>query len=258
MPVLGAGHPPKTGGAAMSSQSFWERIRPAALKVGVASGIVTVLSFVAGIQVIEKGILADSPHRETARFVWMAVVGLSGIIFIVSTVVAQGDQKEDLTARVEQAESKLAQEAPEPKDIWNVARLTLEKHFQGNLSQVKYIFWISVAACSIGLLFFCASLINIIGNPDAIQASIVSAASGATLNLIGGTFLVIYRSTMSQAKYYMEVLERINAIGMALNISDKIDKKAASEKDDMRKETMRFILSMYTANLKKPDIAEEK
>jgi hypothetical protein len=43
-----------------------------------------------------------------------------------------------------------------------------------------------------------------------INASIIAASSG----FIAATFLVIYRSTMSQASDYVRTFERINAVGM--------------------------------------------
>jgi len=44
--------------------------------------------------------------------------------------------------------------------------------------------------------------------------------------IIGVTFMVIYRSTMAQANQFMEVLERINTVGMAVQILDTIPNEA--------------------------------
>lgn len=50
----------------------------------------------------------------------------------------------------------------------------------------------------------------------------IAAMSGIITEFIGVTFMVIYRSTMAQANSFMQVLERINTSGMAVQILDSI------------------------------------
>src|SRR5437667_120375 len=56
------------------------------------------------------------------------------------------------------------------------------------------------------------------GDPDHFKASVLSSVSGVVVSFIGGTFLVLYKSTMAQAKDYVTILERINAVGMSVHI----------------------------------------
>ena len=58
--------------------------------------------------------------------------------------------------------------------------------------------------------------------PNITPASLVAAISGIITQFIGATFMVIYRSTMAQANGFMTVLERINAVGMAVQILDSM------------------------------------
>lgn len=61
---------------------------------------------------------------------------------------------------------------------------------------------------------------------------IVAAASGAITEFIGASFLVMYKSTVTQAKDYVTVLERINAAGMALQVLETVakhDKPASNQ-----------------------------
>jgi hypothetical protein len=61
-----------------------------------------------------------------------------------------------------------------------------------------------------------------IAKPDSIKASYLAAISGIITEFIGVTFMAIYRSTMAQANQFMEILERINMVGMAVQILETI------------------------------------
>lgn len=56
----------------------------------------------------------------------------------------------------------------------------------------------------------------------SLSIAMISAAAGVLVEFIGATLMVIYRSTMSQAERYMRVLERINAVGMSMQIVGSI------------------------------------
>lgn len=49
---------------------------------------------------------------------------------------------------------------------------------------------------------------------DTIKPALVAGVSGIITQFIGATFMVIYRSTMTQANEFMVILERINTVGM--------------------------------------------
>jgi len=61
--------------------------------------------------------------------------------------------------------------------------------------------------------------------------------------------MVIYRSTMSQAKTFVQVLEKINTVGMAVQILDSLPDGA--EKNTTRTELVKLLLSVPTAHLLK-------
>src|SRR6266851_229292 len=69
-------------------------------------------------------------------------------------------------------------------------------------------------------------------NPDHFKASVLSSISGVVVSFIGGTFLVLYKSTMAQAKDYVTILERINAVGMSVQILESINSDATNLKDE--------------------------
>jgi hypothetical protein len=57
-------------------------------------------------------------------------------------------------------------------------------------------------------------------NGPTINASTIATISGIITQFIGATLMLIYRSTMAQAIEFMTVLERINTVGMAVQLSD--------------------------------------
>ena len=62
----------------------------------------------------------------------------------------------------------------------------------------------------------------------------LAVLSGIITQFIGATFLVIYRSTMRQANDFMNVLERINTVAMAVHELDRISDPKGEFKDEVR------------------------
>jgi hypothetical protein len=63
--------------------------------------------------------------------------------------------------------------------------------------------------------------------------------------------MVIYRSTMLQAAKYMSILERINTVGMAVQILDTVDGKMDNPmlmlKDTTRVDIIKILLAQSAA-----------
>jgi hypothetical protein len=59
--------------------------------------------------------------------------------------------------------------------------------------------------------------------------------------------MVIYRSTMSQANEYVSVLERINTVGMAMQILDSMADGKSELKDTTRAQIIALLLSSSPA-----------
>ncbi len=72
----------------------------------------------------------------------------------------------------------------------------------------------------------------------------IAAISGIITEFIGVTFMVIYRSTMAQANQYVEVLERMNMVGMAVQILDAIPEAESELKNKTRAEMVSLVLSV--------------
>lgn len=79
-----------------------------------------------------------------------------------------------------------------------------------------------------------------------LNASIVTISSGLIIEFIGGSFLIIYKSTMQQAKEYVNVLERINAVGMSVQILGSIRSEDSKLQDQTRADIAKQLLELYS------------
>jgi len=80
-----------------------------------------------------------------------------------------------------------------------------------------------------------------------VTPSLVAAVSGIITQFIGATFMVIYRSTMAQANDFMTVLERINTVGMAVQVLDSLP-----EGTDLKNETRSQMVLLLLNNGNNP------
>ncbi len=133
---------------------------------------------------------------------------------------------EKVEKRISEAETKAEKEPEKSKPAWDLARVTLKSYFNKNLSQVSAIFWLSVVVMFIGFAIIVWGITQAITMRDNTLPTIVTGLAGVITELIGATFLFLYRSTMEQAANYTKTLERINSVGMAMQILDTIPNNA--------------------------------
>jgi hypothetical protein len=140
--------------------------------------------------------------------------------------------------------SSRAKENPDvARYAWDVARVKLEAYFDRNLIQVNLVFWVAALVMAVGFAFVLVGVWFAYLKPDSMKPSLVAAISGIITQFIGATFMVIYRSTMSQASEFMTVLERINSVGMAVQVLDSL-KDGTDLKDETRAEIAKLLLSV--------------
>ena len=97
----------------------------------------------------------------------------------------------------------------------------------------------------VGFALIGYGVVNVYADPQTFEASIVAAVSGILVNFIGATFLIIYRSTMEQAKDYVSILERINAVGMSVQILEQIDETDPNLKNQATADVAKQLLALY-------------
>lgn len=139
---------------------------------------------------------------------------------------------------------------------WELARVKLESYLNRNLDQVRAIFWLSVVLMTAG---FCLIMFGVwLMLQGRTDASMVGAGSGVLVEFIGASLLKLYQSIMGQARRYVQVLERINAVGMAVRILDGIDGTEHELKQRALVDVSRSLLQMYTGLPEEADDPESR
>ena len=97
----------------------------------------------------------------------------------------------------------------------------------------------------VGFVIVGYGVVRVYQSPENLKPSIVVTLSGVLVEFIATTFLLIYRSTMEQAKDYVTILERINAVGMSVQILESIETDVDNLRDKTRAQVARDLLSLY-------------
>jgi hypothetical protein len=147
-------------------------------------------------------------------------------------------RREEKVARAKE----LADKNPEhTRYAWQLARTRLENYFDKNLFQVNMVFWLAVLVMTAGFLVVLWGVKNTL---DGGHGGEIAAGAGVITQFLGATFMVIYRSTMQQANDFMTVLDRINNVGMAMQVLDQISDEPAALKNEVRAKIVDRLLTL--------------
>jgi hypothetical protein len=175
-------------------------------------------------------------------------VGLTIIAFALVVGVLAYQGLEEQTARrkeVETAEQRVRENPQEPQLAWDLARNTLEHYLDRNLRQIRSIYWLTLAVMGAGFAVIVYGLMRAFQAPDKDMVAIVSSASGVLISFIGGSFLLIYRSILAQSAGYVTVLERINAVGMAVQVIASIPESNVELRSQTTAGLAKQLLQLY-------------
>lgn len=153
--------------------------------------------------------------------------------------------QEEREQKIEKVEQRVREHPEKPQLAWDLARTKLENYLDRNLSQVRSIYWLTLMVMFCGFAFVSYGLFQVSENPAQLPVSIVASASGVLISFIGGSFLLIYRSILAQSKEYVTVLERINAVGMAVQVIATIPEESAELKSQTKAELAKQLLNLY-------------
>ena len=127
------------------------------------------------------------------------------------------------------AQEKHSKEPSKSKPVWDMAQITLESYFNRNLGQIRWIFWLSIVVMSLGFVLILYGVALGYQNPkENWVIAGIGGIAGIVTEFIGATFLFVYKSSIQQADKYAEILERMNFVGMAIQMLDSI---AEQDKD---------------------------
>jgi len=144
--------------------------------------------------------------------------------------------------KIERAESKLEAQPEKAKPAWDLARATLESYFNRNLSQITSIFWLSVIVMIVGFGILIWGISMALRSSTVVVPAAIASVAGILTEFIGATFLFIYRSTIEQAINYSKTLERINSVGMAMQILDTMSDEVKT--DDLKSKTKATLVEL--------------
>lgn len=149
------------------------------------------------------------------------VVTALGVYWYFKTEEAGYKASEIMEKAYASAQETHREEPGKTKPVWDMAQLTLEIYFDRNLNQIRWIFWLSITVMSLGFVLIIYGVALGYQNPQGnwILAAIGGIA-GVFTEFIGATFLFVYKSSMQQANKYTEILERMNFVGMAMQMLD--------------------------------------
>lgn len=213
----------------------------------IFSTLTSLLGIVIGL-LNYKGLVTGekSSNIETISIVLIIVGAFISLIPISKEIY---EEQEATKTDIRNKEQQLERHPEEVKLAWDIARIRLEGYLKRNLGQVSAIFWFSMLATFIGLVLIIYGSIKAFEKPDNLNPSIIVTISGAVVNFLGATLLVIHRYTMEQANQYVQVLERINAVGMSVQIMESIDKDELKLKEQTKAEISKRLLDLYASKV---------
>jgi hypothetical protein len=177
------------------------------------------------------------------------IAAMLGVVAGAISLAVYGRQKsaervED-ERKIEAVERRYEENPNQPQAAWDLARTKLEAYLNRNLNQVQSIFWLTVSVMVVGFVLIGLGVWKVYSDAAALKPAIVSACAGILVNAIAATFMLVYRSTMEQAKGYVAMLERINAVGMAVQILATIEDVDRSIRPQATAEIAKQLLTLY-------------
>jgi hypothetical protein len=183
----------------------------------------------------------------------LPIVCFAGVL--ASIAVEYSNEVRGTRVRLNKVLVDAAEHLPESQKqaqaAWLVAQAKLETYLDRNLQQLRWIFILTVAVMAVGFAFIGVGISRVYESPNDFTPAIVSAVSGVIVSFIGASFLIVYKATMEQAKEYVTILERINAVGMAVQIAEGITDPEGKLKAQTTADIAKQLLSLY-AGLAKP------
>ena len=170
------------------------------------------------------------------------IFALLGVITAILQVRFTSEQVRKSREKIDQAESRVEEQPEKAKPAWDLARATLEAYFNRNLSQVTWMFWLSVTVMFIGFIIVGFGIAQAIQSPNVLGPAAIASIAGIITEFIGATVLFIYRSTIQQAIDYSQTLGRINSVGMAMQILDTMPDQTQPE--DLKSKTKAILVEL--------------
>ena len=175
---------------------------------------------------------------------WLTLLGIIASTILVWNGIRASRVDSQINENVKTAEAHASQNPDKAGPAWALARVTLEKYFNRNLNQIKWIFIVAVFVMLAGFLVILYGVGLSIRASASPEPSRLAALSGIVTEFIGATFIWVYRSTMRQASDFIAVLERINTVGMAVQILDSIPEHERELKNKTKARLVETLIAL--------------
>lgn len=187
------------------------------------AGVVCVVVAAIGTYLMASGRLALVTGAGIPRStVPIILLTCAAITFVYAHSLARLRKQVALAQRLEAAEQSVRQNPDKVAPVWESARLRLEVHFERNLAHSQAVFRVTVGVLLIGFLLVAYGIWQAIDRDSLLPASVLATSAGFLTEIVGAGLLVLYKSMVQQAGQHVSTLERINAVGMALQVLDSI------------------------------------
>lgn len=203
---------------------------------------VFIVAFALIIEVSASAFRAQSALLHTVAGV-LGVIG--GFVLLGIGAYQHAIEQTQREKVIQTVEERVRNHPDEPQAAWELGRIKLESYLNRNLAQVNWIFILTLIVMFAGFVIIGYGVVRVYQSPENFNPSIVVTVSGVVVEFIAATFLLIYRSTVEQAKEYVNILERINAVGMSVQILESIEGDDKGLRDKTRAEIAKGLLSLY-------------
>lgn len=170
---------------------------------------------------------------------------IGGLLILGIAAYQQALEESEREQIVQRAEERVKEHPNEPQLAWDLARIKLESYLNRNLIHIRWIFFLTLIVMFAGFVIIGYGILRVYQLPENFKPSIIVTLSGVIVEFIAATFLIVYRSTMEQAREYVNILERINAVGMSVQILESIEDTGTGLRDKTRAEIAKGLLSLY-------------
>lgn len=211
-------------------------------RAGFSIVLFILLLFGLLIIIVETNLFGNSIGKNLAALLVIGMVVLP--VIIVDFFFTSFSSEREIKKTIKEVEQKIISSPNEKAAAWELGRIKLESYLNRNLKQVQWIFIWTVMVMIAGFAIIGYGIMKAYEGAS-INASIITTSSGIIIEFIGATFLLIYKSTMQQAKDYVNVLERINAVGMSVQILDSISQTEVKLQDETKADIAKKLLELY-------------
>jgi len=200
-------------------------------------------------------------------FLMMAVVLSMMTLFVSYFSIVKKRHREDAeeeiesysrrlkTAIISNNESLLKNSNEQHEDKQNLNALgrmlvnlqDIKQFYTWSQKQAKASFVLAVVSCIAGFLLICLSVILPIVCNLQFEIAIIPAIGGALTELIAGTALIVYKSSLKQLNHYHRALHEDERFLSSVNLVEKFSNIEAQ--DDMLKEIIRSEIQMNLSSV---------